>query len=123
MRRLIVELALQDLAIAGFGCGIYDGVSVVNRQGGAVQIAFEFEAGLAHEFLVLRLAILGWFLAQIGKQADGLKIDVENGICVGQEAGGIGCGALAKQEGGNNGADDENDGEGDPEFTPAISHG
>ena len=120
---LAVELALQDLAIASFARAIARGLSVVNCQGGAVEIAFEFEAGLANELFVFRLAILGRLLAQIGEQPDGFEVDVENGVRIGQEAGGIGRGALAKQQGGNDCADNENDGEGDPEVTPAISHG
>ena len=98
-------------------------LSVVNRQSGAVEIAFEFEAGLANEFLVFRLAILGRLLAQVGEQPNRFEIDVEDGVRIGQEAGGIGRGALAEQQGGNDCADNENDGEGDPEVTPAISHG
>ncbi len=120
---LTVELALQDLAITSFPRVIAHGLSIVNCQSGAVEIAFEFEAGLANELFVFRLAIWGRLLAQIGEQADGFEVDVEDGVRIGQEAGGIGRGTLAEQQGGDDCADNENDGEGDPEVTPAISHG
>ena len=98
-------------------------MAVMNRQGGAVQIAFKLEASLADEFFVFRLAVLGRVLTQGGEQPDGLQIDVQDGVRVGQEAGGIGRGALADQQGGYDSADNDKDGEGDPEVTPAISNG
>ena len=52
----------------------------MNRQGGFIQVAFELEAGLPDEVLILRIAIFNRMLAEVGEQADGLEVDVNDGV-------------------------------------------
>ena len=73
----------------------------MNGEGSAVQVALKLEAGLADELFVFRIAVLGRLLAQVGEQPNRLEIDVEDGVGVRQQADGIGRGALAQQDGGN----------------------
>ena len=81
----------------------------MNGEGGLVEIALELKAGLADEVLVLRIAILGRMLAEVGEQANGLEIDVEDGVGVGQQADGIGGSAFSQQNGGNDATGDDED--------------
>ena len=60
-----------------------------------VEVALEFEARLVDKLFVLGLPIFRWILAEIGQQANGLKVDVENRVRVGKQADGIGSSALA----------------------------
>ncbi len=95
----------------------------MNGKGGLVEVALELEAGLADKFLVLRIALLGRVLAQAGQQPNGFEIDVENRVGFRQEPDGIGSGPPAQQDGGDNSAEDEKDGDRGPQVLPATSHG
>ena len=64
---LAVEVALHDFAVSGFTDGIAGSMAVVNGECGVVEIALRLKAGLVDELFVFRLAVLGWFLAAIGK--------------------------------------------------------
>ena len=88
-----------------------------------VKIALEVEAGLADKVFVFRLAIRRRILAEIGEQADGLEIDVENRVGIGKKADGIGSSALAEKDGEGDGTENNEDSEGDPKSTTAMSHG
>jgi hypothetical protein len=57
----------------------------------------------------LRIAVFGRMLAEVGEQADGLEVDVEDGVGVRQEADGVRSRALSQQNGGNDAADDNED--------------
>ena len=120
---LVVEVSLHDLAVASFMGGIGGRVAVVDGERGVVEVAFGLEAGLLDEVFVFGLARLGRLLAEIGEQAHGLKVDVENGVGVGEEADGVRSGALAEENGEGNCAEYEYDAKGDPEDTATLSHG
>ncbi len=77
----------------------------MDGEGGVVEIALGLEAGLADEFFVFGLAIFGRLFAEIGEEADGLEIDVEDGVGVREQADGIGSGALAEEDGKGDGAE------------------
>ena len=81
----------------------------MNGQGGFVQVALELKAGLANEVFVLRIAIFDGMLAEVGEQADGLEVDVEDGVGVGQQADGVRGSALSQQNGGNDATGDDED--------------
>ena len=120
---LAVEVALHDFAVAGLARGVRRRVAVVDGEGGAVEVALGFKASLADEVFVGGFALLRRLLAEVGEQANGLEVDVENGVGIGEEANSVGCGALAEQDRGGDGAGDEQDGENDPEDTATMSHG
>ena len=81
----------------------------MNGQGGFVQIAFELKAGLANEVFVLRIAVFDGMLAEIGEQANGLEVDVEDGVGIRQQADGVRGGALSQQNGDNDATGDDED--------------
>jgi len=95
----------------------------MNGESGMIEIALGFEASLTNEFVVLRFAVLGRLLAKIGKQANGLEVNVEDGVCVGKQPNGIRSSPLAQQHGGGDGAENNKDGDYDPECTATTSHG
>ena len=81
----------------------------MNGEGCFVQIALELEAGLTNEVLVLRIAIFDGMLAEVGEQSNGLEIDVEDGVGVGQQADRIRGSAFSQQNGGNDATGDDED--------------
>ena len=95
----------------------------MDGQRGVVEVAFGFEAGLPHEVFKFGFAISGRLLAQVGEQADGFKVDVKDGVSVGQQANGVGGGALAEKDGESDSAEYDKNGESDPEVTATTSHG
>ena len=102
-------MSLQNFAVARLGGFAVDRSAVVNGQGGFVQIALELKAGLANEVFVLRIAVFDGMLAQVGEQANGLEVDVEDGVGIRQQADGVGGGALSQQNGGDDATGDDQD--------------
>ena len=94
----------------------------MNREGRLVQIALEFKAGLPDEILVLRIAFLRRILAEVGEQANGLEVDVEDRVGIGQQADSIGSRSLAQQNGRDDAADNHDQGDDNPKVVLADSH-
>src|SRR5271165_1576982 len=117
-------MPLEDLAVAclaGFSVGRG---AVVNCECGFVQIALEFEAGLAHEVFVLRIAVLRGLLAEVSQKPNWFEVDVKNRIGSGQEPDSVGRGALAQQDGSDDTAGYERDNrERNPQLLSASTHG
>jgi len=88
-----------------------------------VEIALKFESGLADKLFVLRLAILCRILAEIGEQANGLEVDVENRVGVGKKADGIRSSTLSEEDGETDSSENNEDSEGYRKSTTAMSHG
>src|SRR5271165_4250219 len=117
-------MPLEDLTVAclaGFSAGRG---AVVDGERGLVQIALKLEAGLAHKFFVLRIAVLRRLLAEVSQKPNWFEVEVKNRIGIGQEADGVRSGALAQQDGSQDTAGYEHDNrEGNPQLLSASPHG
>ena len=118
-----VEAPLQNFAVPRIGRLAMAGSAVVNGESRLVQVALKLKTSLPDEIFVLRIAVLGRLLANVGKQPDRLQVDVEHGVRFGQQAHRIGSRPFSQQNGCNNAAHDYHERDCNPQLVPAVSHG
>src|SRR5271166_6626600 len=117
-------MSLEYLAVARLGGFAFVVGAVVDGERGFVQITLELEAGLAHEVLVLRIALLRGLLAEVGQKSNWFEIDVKDRIRTGQKTDSVRSGVAAQQDGGEDTAGYELDNrEGNPQLLSASPHG
>ena len=92
------NLAHQHHRVGHRPVGAVGVAHAVQRDGRLVQVALPVDAGGVDELLVLGL-MLGRLHVLVEEDAEGLEVDVDNAVGLGQEARGLGRGLGAQEDG------------------------
>jgi hypothetical protein len=92
-----VEAALEDLGVGDGAVGAVGIVHAVQGEGCGVEVALGDDAGGVDEVLVVGAAGDGCAV-EVGGEAHGPEVGVDDGVGLGQEAGDLGRGVLAQPD-------------------------
>ena len=93
-----VEAALEDLGVGDRAVGSGGVVAALEGEGDGVEVALEDDAGGVDEALVLGAAG-DRGAVEVGGGAQGLEVEVDDGVGLGEQAGDLGGRVAAQQEG------------------------
>jgi len=98
VQALTSQLASEDHGVGDRAVGSSGVGHAVERDGRRIEVAFPVDAGGIYEFLVLRYAARGLEVFA-EESANGLQVEVDDAVGFRQEAGGLGWGLRAKEDG------------------------